>query len=612
MYYVEYYCSIEAQNKGTDIIAEFHFKCAEVPAKVRGIVMDNSRETIIMVDDDLTNLAVGINCLADKYDVLTAPSGKKLFVLLEKVKPALILLDIEMPEMNGYEVIKHLKKSEKTAYIPVLFLTAQIDPESEVKGLNLGAVDYITKPFSRELLIKRIDLHIQFEKQKKELVNYNLNLEGEVSKKTRTVVELQNAILKTVAELVECRDSITGGHIERTQHYLGMLVDFLLEHNIYNEELSSWDIGLFIMSSQLHDVGKIAIKDEILLKPGRLTDDEFEEMKKHTVFGVEIIRRIEGNTSENDFLLYAEALAGSHHEKWDGSGYPCGMKDYDIPLQGRLMAIVDVYDALTNERPYKRAFSHEESVEIIKKENGSSFDPLIADVFIMHEKEFKNAKANKSPLGIGRGMQTGRAVSSTLKIVANIMDLREGTDGHTEHLRRYLGIFMQCLSKQEKYRNEVSKWDIDLFLISGQLHDAGKIAIHNDILNKTGKLTHDEFETVKSHVDFGVKIVQQIRDHVGDSHLLHHAEVLTSCHHEKWDGTGYPSKLKGEEIPLQGRIMAIVDVYEALVSDRPHRDRKTHKEAIEIIRNCGGTHFDPDLVEVFLECEEDVAKVRIP
>ena len=193
--------------------------------------MGNGREIIIMVDDDITNLTIVTNSLIDKYEILTVPSGIKLFKLLEKVTPALILLNIEISKMDGYEVIKILKSAVKTTHIPIILLTANNDQESKVKGLSYGACDYITKPFSRELLIKRIDLHILFEMQKKELLNYNLNLGKEVSKNTKAVFELQYAILKTVAELVECRDSVTSEYTERTLHHLSMSVNFLLEHD---------------------------------------------------------------------------------------------------------------------------------------------------------------------------------------------------------------------------------------------------------------------------------------------------------------------------------------------------------------------------------------------
>ena len=343
--------------------------------------MSERREKIIVVDDIATNLTIAKSALSDKYDVFTAPSGEKLFLLMKRIIPDLILLDVEMPDMDGYDVIKILKDSEKTTHIPVIFLTGKIDPEHEIKGLNMGAVDYITKPFSRELLIKRIDLHVVFERQRQELLKHNLSLENEVDKKNKTVMELQTAILKAVAELVECRDNVTGGHIERTQYYLSKLIRLLNERNFYTEELSDLDIPLLIMSSQLHDVGKISIRDSILLKPGPLDADEFNEMKKHTTYGVEIIRKIVSTTTENDFLSYAEILAGNHHERWDGTGYPNGLKGNDIPIPGRLMALVDVYDALTNDRPYKKAYSHEKAAGIIAESAGSHFDPLIADAF---------------------------------------------------------------------------------------------------------------------------------------------------------------------------------------------------------------------------------------
>ncbi|MDR2572112.1 MAG: response regulator [Oscillospiraceae bacterium] len=351
--------------------------------------MENNRETIIVVDDNKTNLAVARSSLSEHYSVFTVPSGEKLFHLLKAIIPDLILLDIEMPEMDGYQVLEKLKSMEKTENIPVFFLTGKIDPENEIKGLNLGAVDYITKPFSRELLIKRINLHILFEKQKKELEKQNLSLEDEVDRKTRTIVELQNTILQTVAELVESRDKVTGGHIERTQHYLRLLVKILLENDVYTDELSTWDIDLFVMSSQLHDVGKISIRDDILMKPGKLSDEEFDEMKMHTIYGAEIIKKIESSATESDFLLFAEIMAESHHEKWDGKGYPHGLKGDEIPLMGRLMSLVDVYDALTNDRPYKRAFSHEEALDIIGQGLGTHFDPFVTEMFIKHNEEFR-------------------------------------------------------------------------------------------------------------------------------------------------------------------------------------------------------------------------------
>jgi putative two-component system response regulator len=351
--------------------------------------VENNYDRLVLVDDTPSNLRAGKNVLSEKYEVYTAPSAAKLFEILEDLKPALILLDIEMPEMNGYEAIKILKAREGTREIPVIFLTGKTDTENEIEGLDLGAIDYITKPFVPPLLLKRIEVHLLVEAQKKaleaqrqELKNFNDNLQMMVDDKTKTVLELQDAILKTMADLVESRDDITGGHIERTRRGVALLVEALRDHPVYGREIAGWDIKLLLQSSQLHDVGKIAISDYILKKPGRLTDEEFEEMKKHTIFGGQIIEKIESSTSASDFLKYAKIFARTHHEKWDGSGYPLGLKGEEIPVQGRIMALADVYDALVSERPYKKAFSHQEAVKIIQDARGTQFDPVLADIFI--------------------------------------------------------------------------------------------------------------------------------------------------------------------------------------------------------------------------------------
>jgi HD-GYP domain-containing protein (c-di-GMP phosphodiesterase class II) len=378
-----------------------------------------------------------------------------------------------------------------------------------------------------------------------------------------------------------------------------------MQHSEFREEISAWDVDLLIMSSQLHDVGKISIKDNILMKPSRLNEEEFEEMKKHTSYGVDIILRIEESTTENAFLYYAEIMAGYHHERWDGKGYPYGLKGNEIPLQGRLMAIIDVYDALTNDRPYKKAFSHETAVGIIKEGHGTQFDPLICEVFLDHEKQFRDSVVASVAV-----TDDEAKLNQAMKAIANAVSMRSGkTHGHVEKIRQYLEIFVGELKGHKDYEAEVSNWDNELFLISADMHDVGKIAVADHILSKTDELSDSEYEDVKSHVDVGVKVIQQVKENVQSGGLLHHAEASVGSHHEKWDGTGYPNGLKGSEIPLQGRIMAIVDVYLALISDRPHRGKRTHSEAVEIIRNGGGTHFDPKLVDVFVSCEKAFEKV---
>ena len=339
------------------------------------------RKTIFLVDDDLTSLKIADDTLSAFYNVFTLSSGALLLKMIERHTPDLILLDVEMPEMNGYETIKRLREKQGIGYVPVIFLTAKSDGESELEGLSLGAIDYIIKPFSPPLLLKRIEVHLLVESQRKELINFNNNLVQMVDEKTKAVVDLRNAVLKTMAELVECREDITGAHIERTQKYVSILLSAILERGLYKEETSAWDIDLLLQSAQLHDVGKVVIKDNVLLKPGRLTAEEFEQIKQHTTFGEEVIDRIKKNSAAHAFLDYAKVFAGSHHEKWDGSGYPRGLKGNDIPLLGRVMAIADVYDALVSDRPYKKPYTHDEAVRIIRKDKGTHFDPDIVDIF---------------------------------------------------------------------------------------------------------------------------------------------------------------------------------------------------------------------------------------
>jgi len=362
--------------------------------------MEKEKPLVILVDDNPANLRIGKNVLSEKFTVATAPSAEKMFTLLENNSPAIILLDVDMPEMNGYEAIKVLKSKPQTQEIPVIFVTGRTESDDEIAGLSLGAIDYITKPFQPQLLIKRIEVHLLVEAQKRklekqavELQYFNDNLQKMVEEKTENVIDLQNALLKTMAELVECRDDITGGHIERTQKGIKILLDEIERSGLYPEETKGWDDELLLQSSQLHDVGKISIDDSILKKPGKLTDEEFAAMKEHAAFGEKIIEKIEMLAKENDFLKYAKIFAASHHEKWDGTGYPHGLKENEIPLLGRIMSIADVYDALTSVRPYKKAFPHEEAVRIIVESSGKQFDPALIEVFIKTSDQFRSIVA---------------------------------------------------------------------------------------------------------------------------------------------------------------------------------------------------------------------------
>ena len=350
--------------------------------------MSNLRSTIILVDDNLTNLAAGKSILKTFYQVIPVTSAKEMFEALEDVVPDLILLDIEMPEMDGYTAIKKLKEDEFHANIPVIFLTALDDAANEVEGFDLGAADYITKPFSAPMLLKRIEKELLFEKQKKDLfktqaeLQDNLkNLEQKVNEKIGTVNRLHNAVFDTVVDLVEFRDLYTGGHIVRTQNYVKTLISETVKEGVYADEISGWDMDSILAAAKLHDVGKIAVSDVILGKNAKLEKDEYETMKSHVQAGVDAIDRILRKTGEDDFYNHAIRMAGTHHEKWDGSGYPIGLKGHNIPLEGRLMAIADVYDALISKRQYKEPMAHEDACKIIEDGAGKHFDPLLVGVF---------------------------------------------------------------------------------------------------------------------------------------------------------------------------------------------------------------------------------------
>jgi putative two-component system response regulator len=329
---------------------------------------------IFVVDDNDTNLTVAADALEEHYRVVTVPSAIKMFYLLEKIMPDLILLDVDMPVINGFDAIKRLKENPAHTDIPVIFLTGLNDNASEARGIELGAVDFITKPFAKTVLLNRIKTQ--------------LNLDGIIRERTKQLTErtnqlftLHNSIVTTLAELVESRDSNTGGHIGRTTSYLKILSDAMLERGVCKDELSGWNMEAFVSSARLHDLGKILVPDAILNKPGPLTAEEFNMMKLHPAEGKRIIADMITRTGDSDFLSNALLTAAYHHEKWDGSGYPFGLKGKDIPLQGRIMAIVDVYDALTSARPYKKAFTSGEAFRIINDDAGSHFDEEIVAVF---------------------------------------------------------------------------------------------------------------------------------------------------------------------------------------------------------------------------------------
>ena len=335
----------------------------------------------MMVDDSRTTLTAGVAVLSASWSVQTALSAAKMFEALEQSKPELILLDVNMPGMTGFEAIQILKKQPETQDIPVIFLTGSSEHESELAGLKLGAVDYITKPFIPELLCQRVATHVLLKRQQHELENYNKNLQHMVDEKTKTIVKLQNKILAVTAEMIESRDGTTGKHIANTQRHLKILLQAAIRAGLWKEQTADWDIELLLNASQLHDIGKIAIEDKILRKTEKLTNDEFAEMQQHVSRGVNIIARLQDGEADNRFLQYAKIFAGFHHEKWDGSGYHLGLAGEKIPLLSRMLTVCDVYDALTADRSYKKAFSHEQAVKIIIEGKGTHFDPTLVSLF---------------------------------------------------------------------------------------------------------------------------------------------------------------------------------------------------------------------------------------
>ncbi|MFA6505268.1 MAG: two-component system response regulator [Treponemataceae bacterium] len=353
--------------------------------------VDGKKATILIVDDSPDSVVLLSSFLKDAYRVKVAVSGEKALEIAGGADaPDLILLDIVMPEMDGYETCLRLKQNPKTADIPVIFLTAKTDVRDEERGFELGAEDYISKPPSPPIVKARIRTHLRSKSVRDFLKDKNEYLESEVSRRTKEVGMIQDVTMIAMGSLAETRDNETGNHIRRTQHYIKVLSEKLRDHPRFSEYLSPGKIELLYKSAPLHDIGKVGIPDKILNKPGQLDQDEFEVMKTHTSIGRDAVCAAEKNLNSSvSFLSIARELAWSHHEKWDGSGYPRGLSGDAIPLPGRLMAIPDVYDALISKRVYKKAFTHEETLKIIQKGSQTHFDPDIARAFFDISDRFK-------------------------------------------------------------------------------------------------------------------------------------------------------------------------------------------------------------------------------
>jgi len=324
-------------------------------------------ETLLVVDDDLVNLRYISSQLAGAYVLIPAKSGAQALDIAATRFPDLILLDIEMPGMDGFETLARLQQNSRLSHIPVIFLTADHEPETEMRGLEAGAKDFITKPCEKGVLLHRVGLHLRLSHYQKQL--------------QLSVKELEDSIAVSFAELIECRDENTGGHVQRTSEYMAVLGRALRNRGHFESQLRDDELNMMIRAAPLHDIGKIGVSDMVLLKPGKLDDTEFAAMKKHATLGAAILGTMFGRLPTQRYLLYAKMIAESHHERYDGKGYPHGIVGESIPLCARIMAVVDVYDALVADRVYRKAMSHEEACGIIIAGKGANFDPRIVAVF---------------------------------------------------------------------------------------------------------------------------------------------------------------------------------------------------------------------------------------
>ena len=348
------------------------------------------QQTILIVDDNPENLTVLGDLLCERYRVRAANSGARALQLAaQSPLPDLILLDIMMPGLSGYEVLEQLQQSPSLRGIPVIFTTAMNAEEDEQRGIVLGAVDYLTKPLKPAIVLARVSAHIELKLARDRLQHVNESLEAEIARRMRENLMIQEVTIRALARLAETRDNETGNHILRTQHYVQALALRASRHPRFAHELDEQSIALIAKSAPLHDIGKVGIPDQVLLKVGKLTPEEWEVMKTHAAIGADAIRRAEADTSEPvRFLDYAKQVARHHHERWDGSGYPDGLAGEAIPLAARLMALADVFDALISRRVYKQAFNFEEARRIMASQGGKHFDPDLLAAFLEGYDEF--------------------------------------------------------------------------------------------------------------------------------------------------------------------------------------------------------------------------------
>jgi len=338
---------------------------------------------ILVVDDNETNLKI-IKLILEKdnYEVHTTHSPETVLEKLDIISPDIILLDINMPKISGYDLCREIKFNEKFADIPIMFISALSDAQDIVKGFHLGAVDYVTKPFKSEEDRARIATHLKLKELQKELREQNSILEKRVREQVAIITRTQTETIFSLAKLSQSRDDDTGKHLERVQSYCLVLALELQKNSGYKDEISDEFVDIIKLASPLHDIGKVGISDNILLKPGKLTDEEFAIMKTHTTIGYETLKEVHAKFGDNSFIETGMVIAKSHHERYDGFGYPDKVKGQEIALAARIMSIADVYDALTSNRVYKRAFNSDEAIDIMILEAEERFNPYIFEKFL--------------------------------------------------------------------------------------------------------------------------------------------------------------------------------------------------------------------------------------
>lgn len=357
------------------------------------VMLHKDRKPMILaIDDDAIILNAVLSALRGRYDVRPFSSGKTALKFMNQTAMGeidLILLDYHMPEMDGFEILDHLRTDERTREIPVVFLTAWSTGDSEVEALKRGASDFLDKPIKPSVLLMRVEHQLELQRYRKHLEHMVAEQTERLRSANEKLKNREEATLNLLARVTDMRDQYTGSHIERTTEFVRIIAEDLYENPHEGYELTDEQFHAIVMTSKLHDLGKIAVPDHILLKPGRLTDEEFEIIKRHPDHGAELLAEYVSQTEGDPFLYIAMEIARFHHEKWNGEGYPLGLAGEEIPLPARIAALADVYDALTSRRPYKKSLSHEESVEIIAKSSGVNFDPHIVALFLKHQERFR-------------------------------------------------------------------------------------------------------------------------------------------------------------------------------------------------------------------------------